>query len=102
VLFEGVHFGSLQARHFPDVSQHSLQEVNLDAGKCRLDIVVIAEVIKEHDLWAYPYNALRNQALSRATTDVSLPLPGGGGGSSTAGQMGEVGSDLKSRWKDVE
>jgi hypothetical protein len=44
------------------------------AGKCRLDIVVIAEVIKEHDLWAYPYNALRNQALSRATTDVVLSL----------------------------
>ncbi len=42
------------------------------AGNCRLDIVVISEVIKEHDLWAYPYNALRNQALSRATTDVSL------------------------------
>lgn len=44
------------------------------AGKCRLDMVLISEVIKEHDLWAYPYNALRNQALARATTDVS-PAP---------------------------
>lgn len=44
------------------------------AGNCRLDIVVISEVIKEHDLWAYPYNALRNQALARATTDVVLAL----------------------------
>ena len=47
----------------------------LGAGNCRLDIVVISEVIKEHDLWAYPYNALRNQALSRATTDVSVTFP---------------------------
>ncbi len=39
-----------------------------------MDIVLLSEVIKEQDLWAYPYNALRNQALSRAATDVSHPL----------------------------
>lgn len=33
-------------------------------------MVVLSEVIKQHDLWAYPYNALRNQAVSRATTEV--------------------------------
>ena len=43
------------------------------AGMCRLDIVLVSETIKQHDLWAYPYNALRNQALSRAETDVSAP-----------------------------
>ena len=36
-----------------------------------MDIVLLSEVIKEQDLWAYPYNALRNQALARADTDVS-------------------------------
>ena len=36
-----------------------------------MDIVLLSEVIKEQDLWAYPYNALRNHALSRADTDVS-------------------------------
>ncbi len=41
-----------------------------------MDIVLLSEVIKEQDLWAYPYNALRNQALARADTDVSdSPLP---------------------------
>jgi hypothetical protein len=44
------------------------------AGMCRLDIVLVSEIIKQHDLWAYPYNALRNQALSRAETDVSSQL----------------------------
>ena len=44
----------------------------LGAGMCRLDIVLVSEAIKQHDLWAYPYNALRNQALSRAETDVRL------------------------------
>lgn len=44
------------------------------AGRCRMDIVLLSEVIKEQDLWAYPYNALRNQALARADTDVRLPL----------------------------
>lgn len=39
-----------------------------------MDIVLLSEVIKEQDLWAYPYNALRNQALARADTDVRLPL----------------------------
>ena len=38
-----------------------------------MDIVLLSEVIKEQDLWAYPYNALRNQALARADTDVSNP-----------------------------
>lgn len=42
-------------------------------GRCRMDIVLVSEVIKEADLWAYPYNALRNQALARAHTDVSPP-----------------------------
>lgn len=37
-----------------------------------MDIVFVAEVVKQHDMWAYPYNALRNQALSRAATEVSL------------------------------
>ena len=42
------------------------------AGHCRLDMVVLSEVIKQHDLWAYPYNALRNQAVSRAKTEVRM------------------------------
>lgn len=37
-----------------------------------MDIVLLSEVIKEQDLWAYPYNALRNQALARADTDVRV------------------------------
>ncbi|KAK9823334.1 hypothetical protein WJX72_002012 [[Myrmecia] bisecta] len=44
------------------------------AGGCRLDIVLLSEVIKSQDLWAYPYNALRNQALARAKTEVLLLL----------------------------
>ena len=51
--------------------RHSL--VTGRAGRCRMDIVLLSEVIKEQDLWAYPYNALRNQALARADTDVSHP-----------------------------
>ena len=42
-------------------------------------MAVVSEVVKQHDLWAYPYNALRNQALSRAATEVrpsSAPLRG--------------------------
>ena len=35
-------------------------------------MVVLSEVIKQHDLWAYPYNALRNQAVSRAKTEVRM------------------------------
>jgi len=42
-----------------------------------MDIVLLSEVIKEQDLWAYPYNALRNQALARADTDVSDPATHG-------------------------
>ena len=44
------------------------------AGYCRLDMAVLSEVIKQHDLWAYPYNALRNQAVSRAQTEVQPAL----------------------------
>ena len=43
-------------------------------GFCRMDMAVVSEVVKQHDLWAYPYNALRNQALSRAATEV-CPAP---------------------------
>lgn len=43
-------------------------------AKCRMDMAVLSEVVNRHDLWAYPYNALRNQALSRATTEVVLLL----------------------------
>ena len=46
----------------------------LAAGYCRLDMAVLSEVIKQHDLWAYPYNALRNQAVSRAQTEARAPL----------------------------
>ena len=46
----------------------------LRAGFCRLDVVVVSEVIKQHELWAYPYNALRNQAVSRAETEVRPDL----------------------------
>ena len=35
---------------------------------------MLSEVIKQHDLWAYPYNALRNQAVSRAETQVHPSL----------------------------
>ena len=35
-----------------------------------MDIVLLSEVIKPHDEWSYPYNALRNHALVRSETDV--------------------------------
>lgn len=41
------------------------------AGKCRLDVVLVSEHILPELLWAYAYNALRNHAVLRATTDVS-------------------------------
>ncbi|CAL5227189.1 g10104 [Coccomyxa viridis] len=50
------------------------EQIDRTHGRCRMDIVLLSEVIKEQDLWAYPYNALRNQALSRADTDVLLLL----------------------------
>ena len=40
-----------------------------------MDMVVLSEVVKQHDLWAYPYNALRNQALARAATEVGRVQP---------------------------
>ncbi|KAK9825605.1 hypothetical protein WJX74_010038 [Apatococcus lobatus] len=43
-------------------------------GACRLDMVVLSEVIKSSDTWSYPYNALRNQALARAGSDVILAV----------------------------
>ncbi|KAK9796664.1 hypothetical protein WJX73_002272 [Symbiochloris irregularis] len=43
-------------------------------GWCRMDMALVSEVVKTHDLWAYPYNALRNQALARAATEVVLLL----------------------------
>lgn len=45
-----------------------------DAGKCRMDIVLLSEVIKPQDAWSYPYNALRNHALIRSETDVGLNI----------------------------
>ena len=45
------------------------------AGACRLDMVILSEVIKSSDTWSYPYNALRNQALARAGSDVSTWMP---------------------------
>ncbi len=38
-----------------------------------MDIVLLSEVIKPHDEWSYPYNALRNHALVRSETDVRSP-----------------------------
>ena len=38
-----------------------------------MDIVLLSEVIKPHDSWSYPYNALRNHALVRSDTEVRTP-----------------------------
>ena len=40
------------------------------AGNCRLDLVLLSERIKPEFLFAYPYNALRNQAIAHAHTEV--------------------------------
>ena len=39
-----------------------------------MDIVLLSEVIKPHDSWSYPYNALRNHALVRSETEVREPI----------------------------
>ena len=40
-----------------------------------MDIVLLSEVIKEQDLWAYPYNALRNQAPRPRRHRREAPTP---------------------------
>ncbi len=42
------------------------------AGTCTLDMVLLSELMVPTAMWAYPYNSLRNQAIARTKTKVSI------------------------------